>query len=242
MTNPVTFSNFLWKAGLSPARRTCLMIPLVFLLLMSCAGSREIREKSILFNQERTDLSLQYLKDRYGLEQSAPVITPKMIVLHYTVIPTLEKSWEAFNTATLPDTRGEIHGAGMLNVSAHFLVDRDGSIYRLMPETRMARHVIGLNHCAIGIENIGGTPDLPLTRAQRKSNVWLIRHLKEKYDIDYLIGHSEYTRFEGHELWLEKDTAYRTRKADPGKEYMRKVRKAVKNLNFKPLPFKDESL
>ena len=32
-------------------------------------------------------------------------------------------------------------------------VDRDGTICRLMPETWMARHVIGLNYSAIGIEN-----------------------------------------------------------------------------------------
>ena len=107
----------------------------------------------------------------------------------------------------------------------------------MSPETRMARHTIGLNHCAIGVENVGGTADLPLTKAQLKSNIWLVKYLKEKYStIDYLIGHYEYTRFEGHPLWLEKDEGYRTVKDDPSKEFMKKVRKAVKNLNFKPVP------
>jgi len=156
--------------------------------------------------------------------------------LHYTVIPSMQGTYEAFYPPQLPDTRPEIQDAGSLNVSAHFLVDRDGTIYRLLPETLMARHVIGLNHCAIGIENVGGTKDLPLTGAQLRANIWLIRYLIDKYAIEYLIGHYEYQRFEGHELWLEKDPGYRTEKEDPGKKFMRRVRRAFKNGTFKPVP------
>ena len=36
--------------------------------------------------------------------------------------------------------------------SAQFLVDRDGTIYSLMPETFMARHVIGLNLSSIELK------------------------------------------------------------------------------------------
>ena len=118
------------------------------------------------------------------------------------------------------------------------MVDRDGTIYQLLPETTMARHVIGLNHCAIGVENVGGTEELPLTKAQLKSNIWLVKYLKDKYDIDYLIGHYEYTLFENHPLWLEIDEGYRTVKTDPGPEFMANVRKAVTNLDFKELPIK----
>ena len=158
-----------------------------------------------------------------------------MIVLHWTVIPTFEKSFEAFNPAKLPG-RADLRTASALNVSSQFMIDRDGMIYRLLPETTMARHVIGLNHCAIGIENIGGTEDLPLTKAQEKSNIWLVNYLAEKYNIEYLIGHYEYTLFEGHELWLEKDEGYRTEKTDPGVDFMNKVRKATTIHNFKRIP------
>ncbi|NAS13210.1 peptidoglycan recognition protein family protein [Poritiphilus flavus] len=207
-------------------------------LMLSCSRTRTIIDKPITFDEERERLTLQYLADRYGLEQSSPEIVPKMIVLHWTVIPTFEESFEAFDNATLPDWRPDIQNRSGLNVSAHFMVDRDGTIYRLMPETTMARHVIGLNHCAIGIENIGGTDDLPLTKKQLKSNIWLVDYLADKYDISYLIGHYEYTLFEGHELWLEKDEGYRTVKDDPGIEFMESVRKATKRHNFKPLPTK----
>jgi len=100
----------------------------------------------------------------------------------------------------------------------------------------MARHVIGLNHTAIGVENVGGTEEKPLTDAQLQSNIALVKYLAKKYNIEYLIGHYEYTDFEDHPLWLEKDDGYRTKKTDPGEDFMRKVRQATENLDFKENP------
>ncbi|MFD0797647.1 N-acetylmuramoyl-L-alanine amidase [Maribacter chungangensis] len=216
--------------------RTRLLLVICAVLLSSCKSTLNIVSKPIIFDAERERLTLEYLEERYGLEQDSPEITPKMIVLHWTVIPTFEKSFSAFEKPTLPNWRPDIKGVSGLNVSSQFMVDRDGTIYRLMPETKMARHVIGLNHCAIGVENVGGGEGQPLTKAQVKSNIQLVRYLTDKYDIEYLIGHYEYTRFENHSLWLEKDSGYRTVKTDPGKNFMEKVRKAVKSLDFKPVP------
>lgn len=214
------------------------VILILAFVLGSCNAQPKILDKPIIFDDERKALTLDYLKEHYGLEQKEPTIEPRMIVLHWTVIPTFKESFEFFKNATLSNTRGDISGAGALNVSSQFMVDRDGTIYRLLPETTMARHVIGLNHCAIGIENVGGTEDKPLTKAQLKSNIWLVEYLSAKYSIEYLIGHYEYTQFEGHELWLEIDDGYRTEKTDPGKDFMYKIREATKDLNFKPVPIK----
>lgn len=214
-----------------------ILLPIVsFVFLLQSCAVHKIVDKPIVFNEERKDLSLAYLKDRYNLDQEAPTITPKIIVLHWTVIPTLEASFATFNKATLPANRDGIKGAGALNVSSQFMVDRDGTIYRLMPETTMARHVIGLNHCAIGIENVGGTEALPLTKAQERANIYLVKYLSKKYDIDYLIGHYEYTQFVGHPLWLETDDGYRTEKTDPGEDFLNTVKAATKKLNFKTTP------
>ena len=218
-----------------------LLLIIITLIFLACSASKVIVDKPIVFNEERTELTRTYLLERYGLEQESPVISPKMIVLHWTVIPSLEEAFEAFDPATLPNWRPDIENVSGLNVSSQFMVDRDGTIYSLMPETNMARHVIGLNHCAIGVENVGGTKELPLTKAQLKANIWLVEYLTNKYPIDYLIGHYEYTNFEDHPLWLEKDKTYRTVKTDPGKDFMKKVRKATKNLNFKPVPKNPEN-
>ena len=212
-----------------------LALQISLLVVISCNTSKII-DKPIIFNEQREELTLDYLSERYGLNQETPTIVPKMIVLHWTAIPTLEKSFNAFYDETLPNWRPEIESVSGLNVSSQFLVDQDGTIYRLMPETTMARHVIGLNHCAIGIENVGGTEKTPLTIAQIDANIWLVKYLANKYDIQYLIGHYEYTFFEGEDLWLEKDDNYRTEKTDPGKKFLDTVKKATQHLNFKPTP------
>lgn len=204
-------------------------------LLSACGTSKQIVDKPIVFDNERIQLTNEYLATRYGLEQDKPIIDPKMIVLHWTAIPTLQESFDTFYTSQLP-SRPDIATASALNVSSQFLVDTDGTIYRLMPEITMARHVIGLNHTAIGIENVGGTQDVPLTEAQIEANIWLVKYLSKKYPIEYLIGHYEYTQFEGHELWLEKDDGYRTEKVDPGEDFMRAVRKKTRRLKLKSAP------
>jgi len=217
------------------------LLTFMVIIFLSCSASKRIEYKPIVFDEERAELTRAYLLEHYGIQQESPSILPKMIVLHWTVIPTLEEAFEAFDKPGLPNSRPDIINASSLNVSSQFMVDRDGTIYSLMPETNMARHVIGLNHCAIGVENVGGTKELPLTRAQLKANVWLVEYLYNKYPIEYLIGHYEYINFTDHPLWLEKDETYRTLKTDPGKDFMEKVRKATKNLNFKPVPKKTEN-
>jgi N-acetyl-anhydromuramyl-L-alanine amidase AmpD len=215
-----------------------LLFLIIFLSLASC-NTLKIIDKPITFDEERYNLTLEYLEHHYNLKQNDPTIIPKMIVVHWTVIPTLEKSFEAFDPSKLPEWRPDIAKASALNVSAQFLIDQDGAIYQLLPETTMARHVIGLNHCAIGIENVGGTGDKQLTKKQLKSNIELIRHLKKKYpDIEYVIGHFEYTYFEGHELWLEKDDGYRTEKTDPGVDFINTIRKRTSENNWKSIPQK----
>ena len=209
---------------------------IALLMLFGCDSPIEIIDKPIVFDAQRIALTKEYLQNRYQLTGDSITIKPKMIVLHHTVIPTFQETFEAFDPVTLPNWRPEIENVSGLNVSSQFVVDRDGTIYRLMPENYMARHVIGLNHCAIGVENVGGTPELPLTEKQLEANIKLVKYLATKYGIDYVIGHHEYTLFEGHELWLEVDAGYRTKKDDPGDAFMQKVRRATKKFNFKSLP------
>jgi N-acetyl-anhydromuramyl-L-alanine amidase AmpD len=216
-------------------KKSILSILLLF-ILASC-GTTKIIDKPIVFNQERKELTLEYLKDRYNLIQDEPTITPKMVVVHWTAIPTFEKSFDAFYNVKLPTWRPDLENASPLNVSIQFLVDQDGIIYRLMDETTMARHVIGLNYCSIGIENVGGTKDTPLTKKQLKANIKLINYLKEKYPkIEYVIGHFEYTKFEQTDLWLENDINYRTKKTDPGVNFITKIRHVTKKHQWKPIP------
>ncbi len=202
----------------------------------ACSQKATLRifDKPITWNAEREQLSLNYLKERHGLTQTTATIKPHMVVVHWTAISNIEVTFDVFNPITLGG-RADLTGASNLNVSSQFLIDRDGTIFRLLPETTFARHVIGLNYLAIGIENIG-SDDMPLTKAQLHANEKLIRYLKRKYPIDYVIGHHEYQRFQKTELWKETDPNYRTVKSDPGDSFMIRLRKNLTDLNLKPLP------
>lgn len=208
--------------------KTNFYVHLTCLFLFLSCGSVKIIDKPIIWNEEREQLSLQYLQERHDIQASAAKIDPKIIVVHWTVIPTMEKSFEVFDRVQLPSTRTSIKNASQLNVSAHFLVDRDGTIYRLLPETTFARHVIGLNYCSIGIENVADGDDLPLTEAQFNANEKLINYLAGKHQIEYLIGHDQYTRFIDHPLWKETDPNYLTEKSDVGPEFIDRLHRSIK--------------
>lgn len=213
------------------------ILPFAALLVINACVAQKptfrMIDKPIIFDEQRKKLSLDYLAQRHGIQQADPFIKPKMIVLHWTSIPTLEATFDVFNPSVLPG-RPDLQAASRLNTSVPFLVDRDGTIFRLLPDTTFARHCIGLNYCAIGIENIGNND---LTKAQIKANIQLVRYLKRHYKgIEYLIGHYEYKDFIGTPLWKETDPNYLTGKTDPGESFMRKVRKQVKDLNLKGSP------
>lgn len=190
----------------------------------------EIKQKPIEFTQNRIELTKQYIKKSYGIDVKDINIVPKIIVIHHTASDSLKESFDRFYPEILLSDRTDIQNAGNVNVSAQFLVDFDGTIYSLMPETFMARHIIGLNLSSIGIENVGGDKK-SLTPEQLKANIELVKYLKDKYKtIEYLIGHYEYRKFEKHPLFLEKDANYRTIKHDPEQSFMEKLRANLPEL------------
>ena len=201
---------------------------------------RRIVDKPIPFPSERVAATQKYIAAHYGPEHqgtgaSGIEFEPRVIVLHCTETGSLSATYNTFDPTRLSG-RGDIASGGDLNVSAQFVVDQDGTIYRLMPENRMARHTIGLNLSAIGVENVA-SDEQHLQPAQIASNAWLVRQLKQRYSkIDYLIGHHEYGRFRGSPLWWEKDRGYFTHKKDPGDAFMKGVRAQVQDLGFKPNP------
>lgn len=197
---------------------------------------RSIRSLPIDFGPQRIALSRAYIKAHYGLHVSDIRIEPRMIVIHWTATKTLEEAYARLKPERLLGDRSDIAASGALNVSAHFLIDRDGTIYRLMDERTMARHVIGLNYHAIGIENVGGEGNRQedLTPEQLEANARLIGYLKSRYEgIEYLIGHHEYRQWRNSPLWLEKDPNYITYKRDPGDAFMRDLRSKTVHLGLK---------
>ena len=203
--------------------------------LITQAQNLKIIQKPIDYSKERIKLSLDYMKEHHSLIQKTPNITPKIVVLHYTAGGTIDSNFRYFNNLYLENQRATLKKQSALNVSAHFLVDRDGTVYQLVDPELFARHTIGLNYCAIGVENIGSKSQ-PLTDKQVEANAELVRYLAKKYQIEYVIGHSEYGIFRNSKLWKESDSKYFTGKEDPGSEFMKKVRGKLTDLKLKSQP------
>jgi N-acetylmuramoyl-L-alanine amidase len=83
-------------------------------------------------------------------ERPAAAVT--LVVVHCTELPDLATARE-YGEKVLYDS-----GAGN---SGHYYIDRDGTVYRYVPGTRIAHHVRGRNADSIGIElvNSGRYPD-----------------------------------------------------------------------------------
>ena len=213
------------------------MKTLILLLAFSFSlVAYEIIQTPIKFDEQRIQLTKEYIKNHYGLNVKDIKIIPKIVLIHYTAIETYEKSIERFTLETLPNDRPEISKASALNVSTHFMVERDGTIHQLMPLDYMARHVIGLNYNSIGIENVGGAGFVEnLTVNQLLANIFLVNYLRKKFPtIEYVVGHHEYRCFEGTDLWLELDDGYRTEKFDPGPEFMKDLRFNTQGFKVPP--------
>jgi N-acetyl-anhydromuramyl-L-alanine amidase AmpD len=179
---------------------------------------------------------LAYRRKHSDAEAVDLTIDPRIIVLHYTGGGSAKSTKAYFDNLTIEPARKQLYAAGKVNVSAHFLVDRDGTIYRLMPETRYARHCIGLNHNAIGIENVGDDDKFPLTDAQVAADIALVRDLTVRYPaITHLLGHFEVMSFTDDPLFVEIDPLFRNDKPDPGAAFLAKVRAGLQDLKLRGL-------
>ncbi len=112
---------------------------------------------------------------------------PRVIVEHY---PASDTSPYSYFAADAPDPElGELPG-----VCAHFVIDRDGTIYQLVRLDTICRHTVGLNWTSFEIEHVG-TNDAEIlgNPAQLSASLSLTLWLMSRYHIQLrnVIGHSE---------------------------------------------------
>jgi hypothetical protein len=193
-----------------------------------------IVDAPMTWSDERARLTLEYRRAHSDPNATDLAIDPRGIVLHYTAgAGSATATRQYFDNLRIEAARKDIARAGAVNVSSHFIVDRDGTIYRLQPETRFARHCIGLNHVAIGIENVGDEDRFPLTDAQVAADAALVRDLVRRFPkITHMWGHHEVTK-QHPALYLELDPTYRNDKPDPGARFMAAVRAKVADLGLR---------
>jgi N-acetylmuramoyl-L-alanine amidase len=153
------------------------------------AASRpRIVQRRIPFPQKRKREMAAYAQRHYGIASSS-LTKPRVIVEHVTVTPDFESVYNTFANDTADPELGELPG-----VCSHFVVDRDGTIYQLVPLDIMCRHTVGLNYTSIGIEHVGQTDaDVLGNERQLSASLALTRWLRCRYDIRPrdVIGHNE---------------------------------------------------
>jgi beta-N-acetylhexosaminidase len=143
--------------------------------------------KPIPFGAKRKAETAQYAARHYGIRSY--VLRPKVIVEHVTATSSFSSAYNTF-AADVPDA--ELHQ--LPGTCAHFVVDRDGTIYQLVPLNLMCRHTVGLNYVAIGIEHVGLSDAQVLgDAAQLRASLALTRWLMWRYGIARrnVIGHNE---------------------------------------------------
>ena len=127
-----------------------------------------------------------YAKRHYRLS-TWRLVHPHVIVEHFTASDSFSSTWNAF-ASNAPDL-GELPGD-----CAHFVIDRDGTIYQLVRLDTMCRHTVGLNWTALGIEHVGTSDGQILSDPrQLAASLRLTLWLMSTYGIQLrnVIGHNE---------------------------------------------------
>jgi N-acetylmuramoyl-L-alanine amidase len=171
------------------------IMPIVLALaLLGAAGAEAavpkptIVPRPIPFGAQRKQEMAAYAKRHYGLA-TYRLKDPRVIVEHYTVTSTFQQTWNTF-APDRPDA--ELHE--LPGTCSHFVIDRDGTIYQLVPLSIMCRHTVGLNYTAIGIEHVGSSDAEILSNPRQiAASLRLTRWLRCRYGIGVpnVIGHNE---------------------------------------------------
>lgn len=118
-------------------------------------------------------------------------VNPSLVILHYTGMRTAEEA-----LARMCDPAAE--------VSAHYCIDEDGTLYRLVPEDKRAWHAgvsiwkgeTDINSHSIGIELVNPGHEWgyrPFTEAQYEALIPLLQDIMARYGIPpaNVLGHSD---------------------------------------------------
>lgn len=227
----------IYIAWVIEVRKVVFMVVLILATTFSAIEAAEYQEvvyRPIEVTSHRIELIREYSSIHYG--EVIETIVPMAVVVHWTASNSCEGTFEYFYPEETLDE--EMRSCGKLNVASHYLVDRDGTIYQLTADNLLNRHAIGLNWCAIGIENVGGVNDKEdLTDEQVAANEAIIRHLIFKYPtIKYVFGHYQQGHAKTIGLWRENVPDYFAEKPDPGPVFMSKLYLAIRDLPVSGFP------
>ena len=80
---------------------------------------------------------------------------------------------------------------GWSGAGYHFLVRKDGKVYRLRPEDKVGAHAYGSNYNSLGVCFEGNFMEEDMPEAQKKAGQELVAYLKNKYGISTVQAHRD---------------------------------------------------
>ena len=129
-------------------------------------------------------------------DERDPSLPVNMIIIHYTGMMDCEEALNRLTDTDPPKKMGK--------VSAHYVIDEDGTTYSLVDEEHRAWHagvafwegITDINSASIGIELVNPGHSLGYSRfplAQMQSLIALCKEICERHPIrqDYVLGHSD---------------------------------------------------
>ncbi len=132
------------------------------------------------------------------LNHSAPATLEQrdLIILHITSGPTARSAINTFQASKSPN-----------RVSAHFVIDQDGTVFQLLPLEETGWHASAANSHSVGIEHAAvprteTVPGVPITEVQYGASAalvaWLCRTLNISCDKDHVMSHNQASPKDGH--------------------------------------------
>lgn len=80
---------------------------------------------------------------------------------------------------------------GWSGAGYHFLVRKDGKVYRLRPEDKVGAHAYGSNYNSLGVCFEGNFMEEDMQEAQKEAGKELVAYLKNKYNITTVQAHRD---------------------------------------------------
>jgi N-acetylmuramoyl-L-alanine amidase len=159
-----------------------------FMSLARAVAPPRVVSRPIPFPDERRQQMRDYAQRHYGISDFR-LRRPRVIVQHYTVTDSFPPVFNTFARNAPDPELNELPG-----VCTHYVIDRDGTTYQLVPTSIMCRHTVGLNWTAIGIEHVGRSDAQVMgNRRQLRASLRLTRALQGGFRIltRNVIGHNE---------------------------------------------------
>jgi N-acetyl-anhydromuramyl-L-alanine amidase AmpD len=159
-------------------------------------GSAEILGDSAVVGKG-AGMQLIYPKARWtplvNHSQPGTISQRHRIVLHITDGSTAIGAIQTFRNSVAPH-----------RVSAHFVIDRDGTVYQLVDVNDTAWHASACNSFSVGIEHVAVANKLLATEAQYTASAelvaWLCKLMRITCDRTHVITHNEASPQDGHTL------------------------------------------